>query len=90
MVGLTDTGQLEIVAGFIALTEASHAFEMRTLWREIDQGEIYETLLVVTGRFTRYADGIEVVTSDGAVLWLDTVGDTFYYDDRLFTYAYWR
>ena len=90
MVALTETGQIEIVAGFIALTEAGRFFEMRTLWREIYLGEIREQLVVVTGRFTRYQDGIEVVTSDGAVLWLQSFGDALQYRDRLFRYTYWR
>jgi hypothetical protein len=90
LVGLTDTGQLEIVAGFIALTEAGRFFEQRTLWREIVGGEIREELLVVTGRFTRYPDGLEVVTTDGVVLFLPVIGGTIYYRDRLFDYAYWR
>ena len=90
LVGLTDTGQLEIVAGFVALTEAGRFFEQRTLWREIDRGEIREELVVVTGRFTRYSDGLEVVTTDGVVLWLPIIGGTIYYRDRLFDYAYWR
>jgi hypothetical protein len=90
MVALTETGQLEIVAGFVALTEATHYFEQRTLWREIEGGEIREQLLVRTGRFERVADGFEVVTSDGDVLFFEVIGGNIYYDDRLFSYVYWR
>ena len=90
LVGVTEGGQLEIVAGFISLQENNGEFEMRTLWRAFEFGEFYEELEITTGRFERVPDGLEVITDDGRILFFESNAGAYFHFDGFFSYGYWR